>query len=137
MDSLNIRKLNETDYDEILVRWWRDWGWEPPQKDFLPDDGEGGFMILDGHTPVCAGFMYATNSKVAWVDWIISDKKYRKKPHRKEAIDLLIACLTSTCKNAGYKYAYALIKNPSLIGVYKELGYVKGDTYTGEMIKAL
>ncbi len=39
--------------------------------------------------------------------------------------------------NTGSKYSYALIKNESLIGTYEELGYIKGDSYTGEMIKVL
>ena len=38
--EFNIRKLNSTDYDSVLVGWWKDWGWELPAKDFLPDDGE-------------------------------------------------------------------------------------------------
>ncbi len=63
--EFDIRKLNSTDYDEVLVGWWKDWGWEPPAKDFLPDDGEGGFLVLDEDIPVCAGFIYVTNSKVA------------------------------------------------------------------------
>jgi hypothetical protein len=32
---------------------------------------------------------------------------------------------------------YALIKNQSLIKMYEELGYIKGDSYTSEMIKVL
>lgn len=137
MDSLDIRLLKDTDYQEILVGWWSDWGWEAPAKDFLPEDGKGGLMVMDGDEPVCAGFTYVTNSSVAWVDWIISSKTYRKKPQRKEAINLLIETLTNVCKNSGGKYCYALIKNQSLINIYKELGYTKGDSYVGEMIKIL
>jgi hypothetical protein len=132
-----IRELNETDYNEILVGWWHQWKWEPPQKDFLPNDGKGGIIIFDEDTPVCAGFMYLTNSKVAWVDWIISNKEYTKKPQRKDAIKLLVSSLTDICKKTGSKYSYALIKNQSLIGMYEELGYIKGDSYTAEMIKVL
>ena len=65
--ELYIRELNETDYDDILVDWWLQWGWVPPQRDFLPNNGKGGIIIYDDETPVCAGFMYLTNSKVAWV----------------------------------------------------------------------
>jgi len=137
MKSLNIRKLIATDYDEILVGWWKDWGWEAPVKDFLPENGEGGIIIFDDETPICAGFMYITNSKVAWVDWIISSRTYNIKPTRKEALKLLIAGLTNFCKDTGSIYTYALIKNPSLIKVYEELGYTKGDTYSTEMIKLL
>lgn len=135
--ALIIRPLNENDYDTTLVQWWRNWGWEPIEREFLPDDGRGGLIVLDDEEPVCAGFVYTTNSKVAWVDWIVSSDTYRKKPQRKEAIKLLVETLTNICRNTGHKYSYALIKNNSLIETYEDLGYVKGDKYTIEMIKVL
>jgi hypothetical protein len=135
--GLNIRELNENDYDEILVGWWKQWGWEPPKRDFLPNDGKGGVIVYDEDVPVCAGFMYITNSKAAWVDWIISNKEYTKKPQRKDAIKLLVSALTDICEKSGNKYIYALIKNESLINTYQDLGYVQGSTYTKEMIKIL
>jgi hypothetical protein len=133
----DIRPLSETDYDTYLTKWWNDWGWEPPTKDFLPQDGTGGMMVLDEGTPICAGFVYFTNSKAAWVDWIISNKEYRKKPERTNAIGLLIETLTNICRNKGAKYCYALIKHKGLIETYKELGYTQGGSYTSEMIKKL
>ena len=135
--EFNIRPLGETDYEDILVGWWKDWKWTPPLKDFLPSDGKGGVMVLDNDIPVCAGFVYMTNSKVAWVDWIISNKEYKKQPQRKEALDLLITTLTNICKDTGNKYCYALIKNKSLIKTYETLGYTSADNYTQEMIKVL
>ena len=135
--EFNIRPLGETDYEDILVGWWKDWKWTPPLKDFLPSDGKGGVMVLDNDIPVCAGFVYMTNSKVAWVDWIISNREYKKKPQRKEALDLLITTLTNICKDTGNKYCYALIKNKSLIKTYETLGYTSADSYTQEMIKVL
>jgi hypothetical protein len=135
--GLNIRELNESDYDEILVGWWKQWGWVAPQRDFLPNNGKGGVIVYDEDVPVCAGFMYITNSKAAWVDWIISNKEYTKKPQRKDAIKLLVSALTDICEKSGNKYIYALIKNESLINTYQDLGYVQGSTYTKEMIKTL
>ena len=135
--ELTIRNLNEDDYQNILVDWWVQWNWEPPKRNFLPDDGKGGIIVYDGEIPVCAGFIYITNSSVSWVDWIISNKEYRAKDKRREAIILLISSLTNIAKNSGGVYAYALIKNNSLIKTYEDLGYTKGDTYTSEMIKLL
>jgi hypothetical protein len=135
--ELTIRQLNENDYQEVLVGWWKDWGWIAPQKDFLPDDGMGGYIVYDGEIPICAGFIYVTNSRVAWVDWIISNKNYREKEKRREAIKTLIDSLTNISKMSGSKYAYALIKNNSLIKTYEDLGYIKGDSYNSEMIKIL
>ena len=135
--EFNIRPLGETDYEDILVGWWKDWKWTPPPKDFLPSDGKGGVMVLDNDIPVCAGFVYMTNSKVAWVDWIISNKEYKKKPQRQQALSLLIKTLTDTCKNSGNKFCYALLKNKSLTKTYEDLGYIAADSYSQEMIKKL
>ena len=137
MKALKVRVLEENDYDQTLVGWWKDWGWQAPDKDFLPDDGKGGFIVMDGDIPICAGFVYITNSKVAWVDWIISDRFYKDRAKRDKALDLLLNTLTNVSKSSGNKYAYALIKHPNLINRYKQLGFIMGDSYTGEMIKEL
>ena len=135
--ALKIRELNDSDYEDILVGWWKDWGWQPPQKDFLPDDGKGGIIVYDDDIPICAGYMYLTNSRVGWVDWIIYNRNYTNKELRKDAISLLVSRLTDICGLIGCKYIYALIKNESLINTYESLGYIKGDSYTSEMIKVL
>jgi len=132
-----IKKLNDTDYDKILVNWWSNWRWSAPPKDFLPEDGKGGYMIYDGDIPVCAGFIYVTNSKVGWCDWIISNFDYKDKKKRKEALKTLIRTLTETLKISGCRYSYALIKSDSLTNVYKEEGYFEGGKYNKEMIKIL
>ena len=133
--ELNIRKLQEGDYEEILVGWWKDWRWDAPPKDFLPEDGLGGLIVYAGDIPVCAGFIYLTNSKVSWCDWIISNFHYREKDTRKQAIRLLIESMNKLASGVGSKYLYALIKNNSLIETYEELGYVQGSKYNTELIK--
>lgn len=135
--EFNIRPLSESDYDEILVGWWNDWNWPPPPKDFLPDNGKGGIIVLDGDIPVCAGFMYATNSGIAWVEFIISNKQYKKRDKRKEALLLLVDTLTNVCRNTGFKYCYCLLKNKNLIKTYEKIGYGLGDSNAFEMIKIL
>jgi hypothetical protein len=137
MDSLSVRALNESDYNDVLSGWWAQWKWTAPPLDFLPDNGRGGIMVMDGETPVCAGFVYLTNSKASWVDWIISSKEYTDRDKRRKALLLLISSLTDICRKSGSKYCYALIKHPSLMNVYKEVGYYQGDSYTSEMIKTL
>lgn len=137
MDSINIRLLTEEDYEAILVGWWKQWGWQAPPKDFLPNNGAGGMIVFDGNTPICAGFLYMTNSKVSWIDWIISSKTYTDREKRKYAISSLLEQLTELSKQMGNNYAYALIKHQNLIKTYESLGYTKGDSYQSEMIKVL
>ncbi len=135
--NFEVRKLNNTDYNLILTKWWKDWRWTPPPIDFLPENGEGGFIVYDKGTPVCAGYIYVTNSKVGWCDWIISNFDYKNKEKRKKALTYLISILTNTLKLSGCKYSYALLKSESLVNHYKENGYTKGDSYNSEMIKKL
>jgi len=135
--KLNIRPLEVSDYDNILVKWWNDWRWTPPSKDFLPENGTGGYIVYDDETPICAGFMYTTNSTAVWCDWIISNVNYKNRQNRKYALVLLIETITTKAKDLNKKYVYALIKNKPLINVYKKIGYEEASTYSIEMIKKL
>ena len=128
-----VRPLNEIDYDELLLGWWKDWGWTPPPKDFLP---ETGYVVMDKETPVCAGFLYYTNSSVVLLEFIISNKSYRKKPHRTQAVQFLIDFLTEMCRISEAKYVFSMLKSIPLIDKYEKAGYVKGDKHAQEMIKA-
>jgi hypothetical protein len=62
---------------------------------------------------------------------------YRDRENRKTALLFLIDSLSNVASNNGAKYIYALIKQPSLIKRYEQLGFVKGDSYTSEMIKTI
>jgi len=134
--EFNIRQLNPSDYDDILVGWWKDWGWkEAPAKDFLPNDGQGGVIVFDNDTPVCAGFLYVgSNAQVAWIEWIVSNKKV--KENRKEALNYLLESLILYCKELNMKYVFASNNNIHLINRFEELGFIKGSTST-ELIKKI
>lgn len=132
---LHVRNLTSEDYSENLVKWWKDWRWTPPPVDFLPNNGLSGFMVCDEDYPVVAGFLYVTNSKVAWMEFIVSNMEYRHKEKRKEAIKLLIMSLEELARLQGMKYIYSSLKNEPLINAYEECGFMKGSGNSQEMIK--
>jgi len=134
---MEVRNLIHSDYDEILVKWWKDWRWVAPSRDFLPDNGNGGLIVYDGDVPVCAGYMYVTNSKTGLCEFIVSNFHYKDKEKRKEAISLLIHTIDKVLKNVGCKYSYSVLKNKSLINIYKEVGYQEGSKNCTEMVKIL
>lgn len=134
---MEVRNLIHSDYDEILVKWWKDWRWEPPSRGFLPEDGLGGFIVYDGDVPVCAGYMYITNSRAGWCDFIVSNFNYKDKEKRKEALELLIGTIGVVLKKVGCDYSYTVLQNQSLINIYKGLGYQEGSKGCSEMIKIL
>lgn len=136
--KLNVRKLAPSDYDDILTGWWKDWGWDtPPEKSILPLNGTGGIIVCDGSVDICAGFLYKTNSKLAWVEWIVSNKQYKERKNRKLALELLIRSLTMMARSLGYEYCYSLIDSDFLNSTFENAGYKVGASYNKEMIKKL
>jgi hypothetical protein len=133
---MEVRMLNTDDYDQSLKPWWESWGWSAPSKDFLPEDGIGGLMVSYEGVDICAGFIYFTNSKAAWIEFVISNKEY-KGDNRKEALQLLINCLSSVAEDKKFKYIYTSLKSNSLIKIYSDCGFTKGDSNCQEMIKVL
>ena len=100
--KLNIRKLEESDWD-TLVKWWDAWPkWQNPPREFLPNNGTGGLMVYKDDTLIVAGFLYFTNSTGVLLEWIVSNPEY-KENDRQEAIELFINTAERMCKEEGKK----------------------------------
>jgi len=108
--KFNVRNLTENDYS-TLVEWWDWWpGWVAPPKTFLP---ETGLMVTKDDKNIAACYYYLTNSKAAFIEWIISNPQYRDKD-RKQALGTLI-----------------------LLKIHEELGWVIDPKPSHEIIKNL
>ena len=119
--ELNLRALKESDW-ETLSSWWKWWRWPEVNKSMLPLEGIGGLMVCKGDVPIAAGFLYLSNSKVAWLDWIVSNPEY-KETDRKTALSLLIKGLENVAKNEGYDIIISITRSESLINIHESLGY--------------
>ena len=134
--ELNIRMLKDSDWN-TLVQWWDAWPeWTAPSKDFLPDNGKGGFMVEKNNQPIVAGFLYTTNSKAALLEWIVSNPKYREDD-REQAIELLIEGAESVCKEQGIKYIFSIGRNKHLMNTHKKLGYIIDNKPSYEITKQI
>lgn len=131
-----VRNLIESDYDNLLLGWWKAWRWTAPPRDFLPKNGTGGVMVEKDGVPIVAGFLYLTNSAIAWSEFIISDFQY-KDIDRKQAVKIVIEELSVIAKQCGAKYIYTIVKNPSLQKIYEEMGFTNGSTKATEMFMIL
>ena len=132
---MNTRTLTESDY-EILSDWWKAWGWPVMAKDMLPDDGTGGIMIENEGENIVAGFLYWSNSKLVWLDWIISNPNADKKI-RKQAIEMLILTVEQMVKDAGSKYIMSISRSNSLLKIHEKIGWSIDKTPSHEMIKVI
>ena len=132
---MNTRTLTESDY-EILSDWWKAWGWPVMAKDMLPDNGTGGIMVENKSENIVAGFLYWSNSKLVWLDWIISNPK-TNRDIRQEAIKKLILTAESMTKEAGSKFMMSISRSNSLLKIHKELGWTIDKTPSHEMVKII
>ena len=135
--ELKIRKLNESDWDTLVKMWqgWPEWKYIP-SKAMLPENGTGGFIVEKGETPVVAGFLYTTNSKVGWVEWIVSNKDY-KEPDRKDAIKLLITGIEHVAKQSDCEFILSVGRNQHLLLIHRELGYTVDKNPSYEISKKI
>jgi hypothetical protein len=133
--ELTVRALQESDW-ETLQEWWAKWNWPIMSKELLPLNGCGGLMIYKEDQLIAAGFLYLSNSKVAWLDWIISNPEY-KESDRKEALALLIDELEKVALAQDYSIIISIARNKSLINIHKELGYTIDENPSYEISKKI
>jgi hypothetical protein len=133
--ELKVRALEETDW-ETLSFWWKQWRWPEITKEMLPMNGCGGLMVYNDDTPIAAGFLYLSNSKVAWLDWIISNPDY-KESNRKDALELLIVSLEEVAKQQDYSIIISIARHKGLINTHRKLGYTIDDTPSYEISKKI
>lgn len=133
--ELTVRALQESDWD-TLQEWWAKWNWPIVAKDMLPLNGCGGLMICKDNQLIAAGFLYLSNSKVAWLDWIISNPEY-KESDRKAALILLIDSLEEVAKQQNYSIIISIARNKSLINIHRGLGYTIDENPSYEISKKI
>ena len=104
-----------------------------PQRDFLPDNGLGGFMVCKEYEPIAAMFLYTTNSKTA-IPAIVISNKYYKDNDRSDALQLLVNFTTDFAEDMGYKYSFAWAKPGILLEKYKKSGFTVDKTPSYELI---
>ena len=131
---MKLRKLIDQDWG-TLCEWWDAWPkWVNPPKSFLPDNGKGGFMVEKDNKPICAGFIYLTNSDAVLLEWIVSDPNYRESD-RKQALELLITGAEEACKIIGKKHMFSIGRNKHLINTHEKLGWTVDTSPSHELIK--
>lgn len=130
------RWLKEEDY-MTLYKWWKDNRFTPPTPFMLPENGTGGFMIFKDGVEICAGFLYQTNSQMAWIEYIVANFEVKDKELRKEALTFLIERLNVYAKSCGFKIVFTSLKHPHLKKRYLDTGFLVGTENTTELIKLL
>lgn len=132
--EFKINKIQESDYDKF-VGWWRYMRFPPPPKESLPNNGLGGIKLTDENgIDCCVGFLYRTNSNLAWLEFIVANPDVKDDNIRHKMLVELIATLSLQANQEGFKAVFASISNDNLIKKYLEVGYKSSKTKTTELI---
>lgn len=101
---MTVRPYEDKDFEQIK-------SWARPGINYDPELFPRTGYIVDN---ICAYFLYETDSRVAWLENLISNKDSDKEERRK-AIGMVIDALIIEAKRKGYKVLYATTSNSNLI----------------------
>jgi len=130
--EIKTRMYKPEDY-KMLTEWWTKQKWPSVPEDMLPDVG----MISECNgEAICAGFLYLSNSKAVWMEFIIANPD-TDKTIRDAALDELVdnLCLYAELKNN--KYIVTCTPHPKLVERLNKKGFITGHTGMTEMVRVL
>ena len=129
-----IRKIDLNLEYEIFVKWWDEWKFPPIPKALLPKTG---YVAETEGKPLCATWLYLTNSPIASMAWFISDKQVRDEV-RTEALGRLVKGVELKAKAFGCSRMIINIQHSSMASRLKTaLGYKRGDPYLQQLEKVI
>jgi hypothetical protein len=100
-----------------------------PAPEYLPETG----YINNNH---CAGFLYKTDSKICWLEWVVSNPDSPKE-ERNLALNELIDKLCDDAQKLGFKAIFTSVEHEGLLERYKKLGFNTTDKSMTNMIRRL
>ena len=123
-----LRPYTVNDYS-LMKSWAEGRKWPVIPAEFLPTTG-----IIDPEH--CVGFLYKTDSKICWLEWVLGNPNSDKE-ERSKALDNLILALLCEAKSCGYKVVFTSVEHTGLIDRYKKNGFVVSENSMTNMIRSL
>ena len=128
MKDVIVRSIRESDY-KFIDTWWKDNKYDAPPRELLPENGLHGLMICKKEKPIACTYLYLTNSKMGYCDYLISNPNYKSKD-RFEIITKLMVAAVETAYSLGVLDFWFITNNPSMVKRCKELDvHVSQSTY--------
>jgi len=116
--ELRVRPYTSEDYSTIVSYWEYHKFPSVPEK-VLPPTG----IVVESDVLVCAGWLYKTDSPIAWIEWIVANPMAREKD---EALNLLIDALIAEAGST-HPVIFTSTVLPKLAARLESFGFAKGD----------
>jgi len=130
MIQFRLIKLTKTGINAktygMLKKWWNAHGWEGMAPIVLHTLG---VVAYDDKFPVCAGFLYMTNSGcgLAQIEWVVSNPD-AKPMQAARSISALIEHLTKQANDLDYGVVMTAVNQPSLVRLFERANFKKTDS---------
>ena len=85
-------------------------------------------MVQADDKDVCACFLYLTNSKICWLEYLVIDFQFKDKEKRKKVKELAINQICLFAKELGFEAIFTSVKNPNLVNSFQDLGFSKDNS---------
>jgi hypothetical protein len=127
-----LEKVNET-HLSMLNSWAESFSLPPMPSSFLPKNG---FLVYVDNIPVMAGFLYLTDSSIAFLENFISNP-VSNKDQRRLAISKMLEASVLYAKEKSYTALYARSSLPSLLSTLEDSGFQEVTTNCSLMIRRI
>ena len=128
MEDITIRPIREEDY-VLINNWWEQIKKTPPPRSLLPENGLHGLMACKDGRPIVCTYLYLTNSKFGYCDYMISDTNYKGRDRFDIVLELMNISI-GTAWELGYEDFWFITKNKGMLKRCKSLGVkVSEDPY--------
>ena len=128
MKNITIRPIEEEDY-VLINSWWKAIDKSPPPRNLLPENGLHGLMACKDDRPIVCTYLYLTNSKFGYCDYMISDINYKGRDRFNIVLKLMDMSIGTAWK-LGCEDFWFITKSKGMLKRCKALGVkVSEDPY--------
>ncbi len=121
--NFEARTYLRKNHYELIEAWFKARNFPAPDPELLPPVG---CVVYSDSKPVCAGFLFETNTPCAVIAHLIADKSV-DKGERSNALNFLIINLQWAARERGFKTVMCSSNIKPAKDRFEALGFEKGD----------
>lgn len=122
----------EKDY-QTVSDWWTAHQWPVIPLSSLSSTG---FIVKDNENSYLAGWVYYTNSDIAWLEFIVANPEFNGEL-RDQAFDLFFDVVLNYIKIKNFKKVFTSVKHPSLKKRLENNHFLKTDEEMTNFVRSL
>lgn len=117
------RSFDFSKHYAIIQQWWKEYKSFAPLQEHL---SQNGFIIYLEEKPICAGFVYKTDSKICWFEQQISNPDTDKEV-RDAALSLLIDTAIDWASSENFSLIFTSTNSAKFQSRLEKTGFVVVD----------